>query len=183
MIKIFREIRKQLITKGRIGKYALYASGEILLVVIGILIALGISNWNQNSKNDKQELMIMKSLQKDFKETKVNVENTIQNQSIVVLYCENLMRIMHLNAKDTPMDTLSMLVNLGALSYWRIEPLTGTYDALIGSGNTSLINNDALSSLLAQYSAELKYGFEDEYYSLELTMKLTEHAVRIHVFY
>ena len=48
MIKFFRHIRQDLMSKNKTSKYLKYAIGEILLVVIGILIALQINNWNQN---------------------------------------------------------------------------------------------------------------------------------------
>ena len=51
MIKFFRRIRQQLLTENKFSKYLIYAIGEIILVVIGILIALQINNWNENRKN------------------------------------------------------------------------------------------------------------------------------------
>lgn len=51
MIKFFRRIRQRLITENRFNKYLIYALGEIVLVVIGILIALQINNWNENRKD------------------------------------------------------------------------------------------------------------------------------------
>ena len=50
MIKFFRKIRQQLLTENKFSKYLIYAIGEIVLVVIGILIALQINNWNENQK-------------------------------------------------------------------------------------------------------------------------------------
>lgn len=52
MIKFFRRIRKTLLTENKFSKYLLYAIGEIVLVVIGILIALQINNWNEQQKNE-----------------------------------------------------------------------------------------------------------------------------------
>ena len=62
MIKIFRRIRQILITQNKFSKYLLYAFGEILLVVIGILIALQINNANQNRIKANEELKILKAL-------------------------------------------------------------------------------------------------------------------------
>ena len=52
MINFFRKIRKQLANENKFQKYFRYAFGEILLVVIGILIALQVNNWNENRKQD-----------------------------------------------------------------------------------------------------------------------------------
>ncbi len=53
MIKFFRKIRYDLMDKNKTGKYLKYAIGEIILVVIGILIALSINNWNENRKSKR----------------------------------------------------------------------------------------------------------------------------------
>ena len=60
MIKFFRHLRKQLLTENKLSKYLIYAIGEIVLVVIGILIALSINNWNENTKilNLEQEFLV-----------------------------------------------------------------------------------------------------------------------------
>ena len=50
MIKFFRKIRHKLLSDNKFSKYLVYAIGEIVLVVIGILIALSINNWNENNK-------------------------------------------------------------------------------------------------------------------------------------
>ena len=56
MIKFFRKIRYNLMKHNKTGKYFKYAIGEIVLVVIGILIALSINNWNEQRKNNSYEL-------------------------------------------------------------------------------------------------------------------------------
>ena len=59
MIKFFRKIRYDLMEKNKTGKYLKYAIGEIILVVIGILIALGINNWNEDRKNIQAEKVVL----------------------------------------------------------------------------------------------------------------------------
>jgi len=66
MIKFFRKMRYDLIEKNKTGKYLKYAIGEIILVVIGILIALQINNWNERRKDLSQEQLILMQLQREY---------------------------------------------------------------------------------------------------------------------
>ena len=61
MIKFFRKIRYDLMRQNKTGKYFKYAVGEIILVVIGILIALQINTWNENRKLRNEELKILQN--------------------------------------------------------------------------------------------------------------------------
>ena len=76
MIKFFRKIRYDLMETGKTTKYLKYAIGEIILVVIGILIALSINNWNEERKDRIREQSILKNLQIDFKSNINNVDKT-----------------------------------------------------------------------------------------------------------
>lgn len=66
MIKFFRKIRRQLLTENKFSKYLTYAVGEIVLVVIGILIALQINNWNEGRKNNEKETILIKNIVDDL---------------------------------------------------------------------------------------------------------------------
>src|SRR5210317_586335 len=81
MIQFFRRIRQKLISQNRLSKYLLYAIGEIILVVVGILIALQINNWNENRKDQQvvQELYhnLISSLKTDSIAV-VNIDSLIQ---------------------------------------------------------------------------------------------------------
>ena len=95
MIKFFRRIRQQLLTENKLGKYLLYAIGEIVLVVIGILIALSINNWNEGLKIKSQErdvlLQMKRNLEADIiQETYPNtvLENAMNSTDIVLDYLE-----------------------------------------------------------------------------------------------
>lgn len=67
MIKFFRKIRQKLVEENKVGTYLKYAIGEILLVVIGILIAVSINNWNEANKNTKREHAFLINLQQDLR--------------------------------------------------------------------------------------------------------------------
>ena len=91
MIKFFRTIRKSLLMENKTSKYFKYAIGEIILVVIGILIALQINNWNETNKLKKEEQEVLSSLKEELKtNTKVltstiKVNEWINNKSLQLL--------------------------------------------------------------------------------------------------
>ena len=66
MLRFFRRIRKTMISENKVVKYLLYASGEVMLIVIGIMIAISISNWNQNRQDEAKIAEIMKLVQQEL---------------------------------------------------------------------------------------------------------------------
>jgi hypothetical protein len=78
MIKLFRNIRKKLLSEGKTTKYFKYAIGEIVLVVIGILIALQINNWNENRKQKAKVNSYLKSMLIDLNNDTENYTNFIE---------------------------------------------------------------------------------------------------------
>lgn len=80
MIKFFRSLRKQLLVENRTAKYLTYAIGEIVLVVIGILIALQINNWNTAKKLDAKELVLLSELKSNLETNLENLEKDIITQ-------------------------------------------------------------------------------------------------------
>ncbi|MDT8416015.1 MAG: DUF6090 family protein [Flavobacteriaceae bacterium] len=77
MLKFFRTIRKKLIEQSKVRNYFLYAIGEILLVVIGILIALQINNWNEGRKNRAYELTMLEEVHKELLKDSESIESWI----------------------------------------------------------------------------------------------------------
>ena len=78
MIKFFRKIRQNLLSEGKTGKYLKYAIGEIVLVVIGILIALQINNWNQQRILEKQSQQVLLNLREEINENKTELERATE---------------------------------------------------------------------------------------------------------
>ena len=79
MIKFFRTIRKDLMEKNKTGKYLKYAVGEIILVVIGILIALQLNNLNENIKIENTKQEYYRQLLIDLEKDKIYIENVISS--------------------------------------------------------------------------------------------------------
>src|SRR5210317_2333516 len=77
MIKFFRKIRQNLLMENKTGTYLKYAIGEIFLVVIGILIALSINNWNQQRISHNKEQILLSELYQEFVNNKVQFDIVI----------------------------------------------------------------------------------------------------------
>lgn len=78
MFRFFRDFRKKLRANNNFSKHLLYAIGEIFLIVIGILIALGINKWNQNRLAAKREQFYPEGLKTEFQRSKLKLENLIE---------------------------------------------------------------------------------------------------------
>ncbi|MDC6350070.1 DUF6090 family protein [Zeaxanthinibacter sp. PT1] len=77
MNKFFRKIRRKLLSENKFSKYLIYAFGEIILVVIGILIALSINNWNEDRKAKTYEKQVYTQIYKDIKADSLNLSLSI----------------------------------------------------------------------------------------------------------
>ena len=79
MIKFFRKIRFDLLGKNKTGKYFKYAIGEIVLVVIGILIALQINNWNEVRKTNNKEQVLLIALRQEFNQNQIALQKNYRS--------------------------------------------------------------------------------------------------------
>ena len=136
--------------KNQTGKYFKYAIGEIILVVIGILIALQINNWNQSRINSNLEKQYLKTF-RGFKRRKSNNRATINYSLIVQRHAEKAMLIFEDTEKRNE-NSVESLVNLYQAS--QIQNPTSaksTYQELIASSQINLIKNDNLKTSLIRY--------------------------------
>ena len=77
MIKFFRKIRQKLLNENRFSKYLIYAVGEIALVMIGILLALQVNNWNELRKKEQSEIQLYQKIIADLNSERTIIENKI----------------------------------------------------------------------------------------------------------
>jgi len=146
MINFFRKIRKQLADDNKPLKYFRYAIGEIVLVVIGILIALSINNWNENRKERQSVIKYYTNLKLDVETDLVNLDSIIKQRWDIVYSAITLS-----NLKEP--KTLIQLKSFDSLKNkvfgWRsYSPRTNTLDELISSGSLNKIKNDSIKLYL-----------------------------------
>ena len=140
MIKFFRKIRQNMIKENRVSKYMLYAIGEIVLVVIGILIALQVNNYNEQRKQNQVELTVLKELKNDLLFSSEEIDAIIKyNQS----YMNDYKRIKTFIDDDQPYH-VSLDSAFSSLDIWEDPYLPNmAYESLKGKG-IDLIKNDSL---------------------------------------
>jgi len=149
MIKFFRNIRKKLLNEGKTSKYLKYAIGEIVLVVIGILIALQLNNLNEKNKLAKSEVYYLEkmltNLQEDSTELHLQLKwiNSILSKIDTTFYMlQNESHFKH----DEFVGNLSALIK-----FIRFYQNDAVYQNLIASGKIDLISNKELIDLLFYY--------------------------------
>lgn len=146
MIKFFRHIRQRLLQEGRTTKYLTYALGEIVLVVIGILIALSINNWNQERINRAQSDDLLKGMVKDLSQDIAALDRTIGHYKSRLAFFER-----HLNKTDfttTSTDTLFMLMDGGTIPF-AVTDLS--YEKAKNLGISQLCSDDSLALRINEY--------------------------------
>ena len=149
MIKFFRKIRYDLMEKNKTGKYLKYAIGEIVLVVIGILIALSINTWNENNKSETEASFQLSKLRDNLYSDKKQIKTAISSDSI---YINNLMFCLKVLSNEIEAPQEEFLNRSQYISsIMSFDPTRATFDGLISSGKIELISNQNLLEDLFSY--------------------------------
>ena len=153
MIKFFRKIRQRLLSENKISKYLIYAIGEIILVVIGILIALSINNWNEHRKSRLQEVNILTKLNTDLKANLIEIkglkdmtEKRIKASQTILNYFEECKAI------DDNLKLSFELINTDDL----FNNANTAYKYIENQGVNILTNDSILSKITWMYERDFK---------------------------
>ncbi len=152
MINFFRKIRQQLLTQNKISKYLLYAIGEILLVVIGILIALQINNWNEN-KNQQEKIkeyakLYIQDLEADILMTETNWKMIINVSDKIDSLAQSVR-----NKKIEEISNIDFLCSTWNILYRPYSWNRSTIDQMKSSGSLQYIEDVSISKKIGQYDA------------------------------
>ncbi len=153
MIKFFRKIRQRLLSESKFSKYMLYAIGEVVLVIIGILFALQINNWNSTKKAHQQELELYAKLLNDLND---NFDFTIRKKTEMKRSQDVHYQVYNESKGRAAYD---LNTNLNFLQWFQI------FDADISEKHTeslSSIRNDSIRDLLKHFIRKEK-GVSDSY--------------------
>ncbi|MBK7869320.1 MAG: hypothetical protein IPJ74_00890 [Saprospiraceae bacterium] len=150
MIKFFRKIRQKLLSENKFGKYLIYAIGEIFLVVIGILIALQINNWNEERKDSIKEQQILSQLKEDYEANLKQLDQKISSRMSIIQAGNEILKYID---QPTNIHNDSIVSKLSVISGWAtFDPIQND---LFVSGNIRLIKNSKLKRLLSNWSSDI----------------------------
>lgn len=153
MIKFFRKIRKKTLTENKFSKYLIYAIGEIILVVIGILIALQINNWNENRKVQKLEAQIYTELKSDLLQTRNDIKQTISKHKNIFKSSQQLITDIY-NKKSNSQIIYESLTTSSA--EFQIIPKTSAFENLKNIGLNTLSNDSLRIAITNLFQLNLK---------------------------
>ncbi|NRB61328.1 MAG: hypothetical protein HRU50_15505 [Winogradskyella sp.] len=201
MAKIFRKIRQNMIKDKKVINYLLYAIGEIILVVIGILIALSINNSNELKKTRDAEKVYLKEIKSDLIQDTLLLSQVIQDHK---------WRIAQLMSQDSTIEfineeiigKLPKVEGVSELEYIfftdrKFRPKIGTYNSMISEGKSNIISNRELFNTMQNIyelevqniiaigedvlnrSTELKnkYAYEIRYGDFGSPIKITDKRI------
>lgn len=155
MIKFFRQIRQNLLMENKTGKYLKYAIGEIMLVVIGILIALSINNWNTNRVERITEKEYMQSMLTDLKKDKSVLNSKLEFGPIPIIYNDSLFKELQkrplLGREKRIYHFLLLFTNSIDISYH-----DRTISQLRNSGGFQLVRNKKVSDAIVDYDIYMR---------------------------
>lgn len=162
MIKFFRRIRQRLLAENRISKYLLYAIGEIILVVVGILIALQINNWNEQRIERRVELQLLRAFHNGLEKDLSDLEGNVRWHTRGLAAADTILNALE---HDVPYDLKKISRNFSDLmTPTFFEYSTSAFETLKSKGVT-LISNEALrEDIIGVYDSGYTFFLTNEAY-------------------
>ncbi|WP_235295802.1 DUF6090 family protein [Portibacter marinus] len=154
MLKILKNIRRKAIGSSSFRKYTIYALGEIILVVIGILIALQVNTWNNASEEKKKENTYLRNIERDLQDQintidrQIKYEESISDQATPII--EKYKRDGSFLVDSVFTDAIGYIS--GRKTFIKNDP---TYTELLSSGNIDIISDNMLKDEIIKYYQEL----------------------------
>lgn len=138
-MKLFRNIRQSMLINGNLKRYLLYAVGEILLIMIGVLLAFQVSNWNEKRNNKKAELIYYQNIKRQLNEDMGIISRNVDYNNRYLDQFEFAAQIIEVN-DQSKMDTL-VEISLNLIRYSDFHRGSNIYETIVNSGQIKLLHN------------------------------------------
>jgi len=180
MIKFFRKIKHKLLSENKFSKYLIYAIGEVILVVIGILIALQVNNLNEQHKSDKKKYLT--SMRSELLTNLELVKTEVGGLDKSINGQRKLISIIN-SEKDNINDIqLSKILALSFSNVFELKYQDGTFKELLYSGGLILINNDSIRKEITSWEGRMIDIRKQEKGVYDAREKITDFMINNGVF-
>jgi len=153
MISFFRKIRQKLLSQNKVTRYLVYAFGEIFLVVIGILMALQVNNWNESKKDNLIEHTFLLKLKSNLQDDVLLYKNRFQGNEEIYNHMDTAAAILKNYKSHTTEDLQDHLRFI--LFFNRFNPNKTAFENLLSSAKLDIIRNDSITEALFLYYREV----------------------------
>ncbi len=140
MIKFFRNVRQKILSEGNLKRYLIYAIGEILLVMIGILLAIQVNNWNNIKIKNADEQQFYQNFKRQISEDLQIINGTIEYNNNYRNQYQYAIKIIEENDRSK-IDTLGYIA-LKLTKYSDFDRPSNIYESIVNSGEIKLLKND-----------------------------------------
>ena len=157
MIRFFRNIRQKLAAENKVMAYMRYAIGEIILVVIGILIALQVNNWNENRKDTKFEHEILTLIDQNLEQDSVALSSELSDTKLAIHLTDRLLEQVALKNYG---DSLNFWMGK-IISFERFRSQSSAYEMLKAKGLENISDKTLQMALISYYDENLFRVYQD----------------------
>lgn len=160
MIKFFKNIRRDALIQKKVKKYLIYAMGEIILVVIGILIALSINNWDDEKDKDNFQIQLLLSFKNGLETDLINIDYNIAKNNESRNSIDSLLSYLE-NRKSYENFKLGLHFSQMMLSTRFVHSMSA-FETLKSKGITTISNDSLRNQIIEVYDSEYRFflGFE-----------------------
>jgi hypothetical protein len=163
MLHFLRRIRRSLIGTGATRKYLLYAIGEILLVMIGILLALQVNNWNEHRITRNTEIELLEEINEEFEANKITLKRNINEAKIIVNSRQVIIDVIE---NELPYHD-SLKFHFNNFPYQASYPIANTAFAALENWGIMNLSNDTIRDQIVYFYkikiSELESHFQVAY--------------------
>jgi len=174
-MKLFRNIRQNLINEGKLRRYLIYAIGEILLVMIGISLAFQLNNWNDNRIKENTEISYYQNIKGQIEDDKSLIEEQVAYNNHYLVQFKYANEILEANDRSK-IDTLG-LITRNLTQYSDFDRKGNIYETLVNSGEIKLLKNLIIVNRIRVLEEKYNYVNRMENIHYDAMMKYVIQAV------
>ena len=171
-----------MLSENKMSKYLLYALGEIVLVVIGILIALQINKRHENSQNEQRKIEMLQAVHHEFELNKDKLALIATEHRKCYANCKELISLFPIDTEQLDLDTLSTMIR-GTYGNWTFEPLQTRIEFLVGSPDFHFIKDTELQTVLLSWESVFEDYQEDEQRAIDYNFNILYPYTQKHFSY